>query len=69
LRIDLRTMVSALHMGWQFLRGRFGAGAGEFALTLIAFAVLVHVSTGPGFGGAVTGGHVRRQGRTLLRSR
>ncbi len=51
----LGLVVSALHMGWQFLRGRFGAGAGEFALTLIVFAVLVHVSTGPGFGGAVTG--------------
>ena len=42
-------------MGWQFLRGRVGAGAGEFALTLIVFAVLVQVSTGPGFGGVVTG--------------
>ena len=48
-------VVSALHMGWQFLRGRVGAGAGEFALTLVVFAVLVHVSAGPGFGGAVTG--------------
>jgi len=51
----LGLVVSALYMGWQFLRGRVGAGAGEFALTLIVFAVLVHVSTGPGFGGVVTG--------------
>ena len=51
----LGLVVSALYMGWQFLRGRVGAGAGEFALTLIVFAVLVHVTTGPGFGGAVTG--------------
>ncbi|MDF1597507.1 MAG: hypothetical protein P1T08_15620 [Acidimicrobiia bacterium] len=51
----LGLVVSALYMGWQFLRGKVGAGAGEFALTLIVFAVLVHVTTGPGFGGAVTG--------------
>ena len=51
----LGLVVSALYMGWQFLRGRVGAGAGEFALTLIVFAMLVHVTTGPGFGGAVTG--------------
>ena len=51
----LGLVVSALYMGWQFLRGRVGAGAGEFALTLIVFAVLVHITTGPGFGGAVTG--------------
>src|SRR5690606_3238333 len=51
----LGLVVSALYMGWQFLRGRVGAGAGELALTLIVFAVLVHVTTGPGFGGAVTG--------------
>ncbi len=50
----LGLVVSALSMGWQFLRGRVGTGAGEFAVTLIVFAVLVHVSTGPGFGGAVT---------------
>lgn len=50
----LGLVVSALYMGWQFLRGRIGAGAGEFALTLIVFAVLVHITTGPGFGGAVT---------------
>jgi hypothetical protein len=51
----LGLVVSALYMGWQFFRGRIAAGAGEFVLTLIVFAVLVHVSTGPGFGGAVTG--------------
>ena len=51
----LGLVVSAFYMGWQFLRGRVGAGAGEFALTLVVFAVLAHVSTGPGFGGAVTG--------------
>ncbi len=51
----LGLVVSALYMGWQFLRGRVSAGAGEFALTLIVFAVLVHITTGPGFGGAVTG--------------
>jgi len=50
----LGLVVSALYMGWQFLRGRVGLGAGEFALTLVVFAVLVHVSVGPGFGGAVT---------------
>ncbi|MEX1004135.1 MAG: type IV secretion system protein [Acidimicrobiia bacterium] len=50
----LGLVVSALYMGFQFLRGRIGAGAGEFALSLIVFAVLVHVTTGPGFGGAVT---------------
>jgi len=46
--------VSALYMGWQFLRGRVGLGAGEFALSLVILGVLLHVSTGPGFGGAVT---------------
>jgi len=51
----LGLVVSALYMGWQFLKGRFGSGAGEFALTLIVYAVLVAVSTGSGFGGAVTG--------------
>ena len=51
----LGLVVSALYMGWQFLKGRFGAGAGEFALTLIVFAVLVSITTGAGFGGAVTG--------------
>jgi len=51
----LGLVVSALYMGYQFLRGRVGAGAGEFALTLIVFAMLVHVTTGAGFGGAVTG--------------
>ena len=51
----LGLVVSALYMGWQFLRGRVGAGAGEFTLTVIVLAVLVHVTTGPGFGGAVTG--------------
>jgi hypothetical protein len=51
----LGLVVSALYMGWQFLRGRVGAGAGEFALTLIVYGALVFVSTGLGFGGAVTG--------------
>jgi len=51
----LGLVISALYMGWQFLKGRVGAGAGEFALTLVVFAVLVSVSTGSGFGGAVTG--------------
>ncbi len=51
----LGLVVSALYMGWQFLRGQVGLGAGEFALTLVVFAVLVHITTGPGFGGAVTG--------------
>ncbi len=51
----LGLVMSALYMGWQFLRGRVAAGAGEFALTLTVFAVLVHVSAGAGFGGAVTG--------------
>jgi hypothetical protein len=50
----LGLVVSALYMGWQFLRGRVGLGAGEFGLTLVVLAVLLHVSTGPGFGGAVT---------------
>ncbi|MDF1595140.1 MAG: type IV secretion system protein [Acidimicrobiia bacterium] len=50
----LGLVVSALYMGFQFLRGRVGAGAGEFAVTLIVFAVLVSISTGSGFGGAVT---------------
>jgi hypothetical protein len=51
----LGLVISALYMGWQFLRGRVGAGAGEFALSLVVFAVLVSISTGSGFGGAVTG--------------
>ena len=51
----LGLVISALYMGWQFLKGRVGAGVGEFALTLVVFAVLVSVSTGSGFGGAVTG--------------
>lgn len=51
----LGLVVSALYMGWQFLRGRIGLGAGEFALSLIVLGVLIHVTTGPGFGGAVTG--------------
>lgn len=50
----LGLVVSALYMGWQFLRGRVGAGAGEFALSLAVLAVLIHISTGPGFGAAVT---------------
>lgn len=50
----LGLVVSALYMGWQFLRGRVGIGAGEFALSLVILALLIHVSTGPGFGGAVT---------------
>lgn len=51
----LGLVVSALYMGWQFLRGRYGTGAGEFALSLIVFAALVSITTGSGFGGAVTG--------------
>lgn len=51
----LGLVISAFYMGWQFLRGRVGAGAGEFALTLVVFAVLVHISTSSGFGGAVNG--------------
>lgn len=51
----LGLVVSALYMGWQFLRGRVGTGAGEFALSLIVLAVLIHISTGPGFGNTVTG--------------
>lgn len=50
----LGLVVSALYMGWQFLRGRVGLGAGEYAITLFVLAVLIHVSTGPGFGAAVT---------------
>jgi hypothetical protein len=50
----LGLVVSALYMGWQFLRGRIGVGAGEFALSLVILALLIHVSSGPGFGGAVT---------------
>lgn len=50
----LGLVVSALYMGWQFLRGRIGAGLGEFAVTLIVFGVLFYVTTGPGFGSAVT---------------
>lgn len=30
----LGLVVSVLYMGWQFLQGRIGAGAGEFALSL-----------------------------------
>jgi hypothetical protein len=51
----LGLVVSALYMGWQFLKGRIAAGAGEFAVTLIVYGALVTVSVGPGFGGAVTG--------------
>lgn|GEM_PF-3726995 len=51
----LGLVVSALYMGWQFLRGRYGAGAGEFTLTLAVFAALVTVTTTGGFGAAVTG--------------
>lgn len=51
----LGLVTSALYMGWQFLRGRVGLGAGEFALTLVVFAALVSITTGTGFGGAVTG--------------
>lgn len=51
----LGLVVSALYMGWQFLRGRVGLGAGEFALTLVVFAALVSITTGSGFAGAVTG--------------
>ena len=50
----LGLVVSALYMGWQFLRGRVGIGAGEFVLSLVVLALLIHVSSGPGFGGAVT---------------
>jgi hypothetical protein len=49
----LGLVVSALYMGWQFLRGRIGLGAGEFALSLIILAVLIHISTGSGFGATV----------------
>ena len=51
---QLGLVVSALYMGWQFLRGRVGLGAGEYAITLVVLAVLIHVSSGPGFGAAVT---------------
>src|SRR5690606_25341857 len=51
----LGLVVSALYMGWQFLRGRVGAGAGEFALSLLVLAVLIHISNGPGFARTVTG--------------
>lgn len=51
----LGLVISALYMGWQFLRGRVGLGAGEFTLSLIVLGVLLHVSAGPGFGGTVTG--------------
>jgi hypothetical protein len=50
----LGLVVSALYMGWQFLRGRHGAGAGEFAVTLVVFAALVTVTTTGGFGATVT---------------
>lgn len=49
----LGLVVSALYMGWQFLRGRIGLGAGEFALSLLILGVLLHFSTGSGFGAAV----------------
>ena len=49
----LGLVVSALYMGWQFLRGRIGLGAGEFALSLIILGVLLHLSTGSGFGATV----------------
>jgi len=51
----LGLIVAALYMGWQFARGRIGFGAGEFALSLLVLAVLIHVSTGIGFGRTVTG--------------
>ena len=44
----LGLVASALYMGWQFLRGRIGVGAGEYAISLVVLAVLIHVSTGPG---------------------
>ena len=47
----LGLVASALYMGWQFLNGRVGRGAGEYAITLIVLALLIHISTGPGFGG------------------
>ena len=50
----LGLVASALYMGWQFLRGRIGVGAGEYAISLVVLAVLIHVSTGPGFGAAVS---------------
>ncbi len=50
----LGLVASALYMGWQFLRGRFGVGAGEYAISLVVLAVLIHVSTGPGFGAVVS---------------
>jgi len=50
----LGLVTSALYMGWQFLRGRLGVGAGEYAISLVVLAVLIHVSTGPGFGAAVS---------------
>lgn len=50
----LGLVVSALYMGWQFLRGRVGFGAGEFALSLVVLAVLIHISS-VGFGMTVTG--------------
>lgn len=52
---QLGLVVSALYMGWQFARGRVGFGAGEFALSLVVLAVLIHVSSGVGFGRTVTG--------------
>ena len=50
----LGLVVSALYMGWQFLRGRIGQGAGEFVLSLVILGVLIHVSSGSGFGATVT---------------
>lgn len=49
----LGLVVSALYMGWQFLRGRIGQGAGEFGLSLLILGILIHVSTGSGFGTTV----------------
>lgn len=51
----LGLVVSALYMGWQFLRGRVGFGAGEFLLSLVVLAVLIHITSGVGFGRTVTG--------------
>lgn len=50
----LGLVASALYMGWQFMRGRIGVGAGEYAISLVVLAVLIHISTGPGFGAAVS---------------
>ena len=37
----LGLVASALYMGWQFLRGRIGVGAGEYAISLVVLAVLI----------------------------